>query len=422
MTAGKRFFISLLPLLLAVLIVFVCLAAPAGISEPRLRTASASMGTTVLSSSIIKQQAMSDERYIPFFGSSELRRFNITHPSLLAKKYGRSYTPFLLGTKGTQSLTHFLFIQSMGESVRGKRAVFIISPQWFQKKGIDEAALAQFCSPLGNFDYVSDTAAPDAERKYFARRMLGFDYMQHDAVLKSAFEAMADGAAADPVTTQRGRANLRLLTMEDKLFSRFFIENHNNTIDSRLSSMPDKYDKVRLTELAKKIGQRHTSNNKFYINNNFYRWRIRPELKHWKGRQKKLKYDKSPEYGDFQLVLSQMASKDMDVLFVIPPVNEAWTAYTGLDPVMYQRFVSKIKLQLESQGFTRILDLSKRGSEPYFMQDTIHLGWLGWLAMDEAVQPFLEADKLPKPEYSIDPYYYSKEWCDRVITPAEAEK
>jgi D-alanine transfer protein len=56
------------------------------------------------------------------------------------------------------------------------------------------------------------------------------------------------------------------------------------------------------------------------------------------------------------------------------------------------------------------------------MQDTIHLGWLGWLEMDKAVQPFLEAKELPKPGYDIDPYYYTKEWQNKVIRPWEEEE
>ncbi|MCH5071983.1 hypothetical protein JI528_15800, partial [Listeria monocytogenes] len=37
--------------------------------------------------------------------------------------------------------------------------------------------------------------------------------------------------------------------------------------------------------------------------------------------QKKWDYRFSPEYGDFQAALEQLAEKNVDVLFVIPPVN-----------------------------------------------------------------------------------------------------
>jgi D-alanine transfer protein len=42
------------------------------------------------------------------------------------------------------------------------------------------------------------------------------------------------------------------------------------------------------------------------------------------------------------------------------------------------------------------------------MEDTIHMGWLGWLAVDEELDTFL--GKTPKPTYKINPYFYTKEW------------
>ena len=47
---------------------------------------------------------------------------------------------------------------------------------------------------------------------------------------------------------------------------------------------------------------------------------------------------------------------------------------------MYQQTVQKIRYQLESQGFNNIADFLKDGGGAFFYKDTIHLGWLGWLA------------------------------------------
>ena len=112
-------------------------------------------------------------------------------------------------------------------------------------------------------------------------------------------------------------------------------------------------------------------------------------MKKLKGSQTSYNYLKSSEYNDLQLVLNQFAKSKVNVMFVIPPVNKKWMDFTGLDEDMYQETVQKIRFQLESQGFTNIADFSKDGGEPFFMKDTIHLGWLGWLAFDKAVDPFL---------------------------------
>ena len=97
-----------------------------------------------------------------------------------------------------------------------------------------------------------------------------------------------------------------------------------------------------------------------------------------------------------QLVLDQFAKSRTNVIFVIPPVNAKWMKYTGLSQEKYEQAVQKIRYQLESQGFTNIADFSKDGDQPYFMEDTIHMGWNGWLAFDKAVNPFVtKAEKAP---------------------------
>ena len=63
-----------------------------------------------------------------------------------------------------------------------------------------------------------------------------------------------------------------------------------------------------------------------------------------------------PEYGDFQVALEQLAEKNVDVLFVIPPVNKRWSDYTGLSQDMLQQVARKLKYQLQEQGFTNIAD------------------------------------------------------------------
>ncbi|MCT6902506.1 MAG: D-alanyl-lipoteichoic acid biosynthesis protein DltD, partial [Lactobacillus sp.] len=62
-----------------------------------------------------------------------------------------------------------------------------------------------------------------------------------------------------------------------------------------------------------------------------------------------------------------------------------------------------------SQGFDNVTDLSKRGGEQYFMEDTIHLGWRGWVAVDRAVKPFMAQANVPH-NYNIHNYFYSKKW------------
>ena len=64
-----------------------------------------------------------------------------------------------------------------------------------------------------------------------------------------------------------------------------------------------------------------------------------------------------------------------------------------------------------------IIDLTKDCGKKYFMEDTIHLGWNGWLTMDQAVRPFM-AKKYVAPSYYLDDYYYTRGWRERKQVPA----
>lgn len=140
-----------------------------------------------------------------------------------------------------------------------------------------------------------------------------------------------------------------------------------------------------------------------------------------KGSQKKWDYRFGPEYSDFQLVLTEFARNNVDVLFVIPPINQKWMDYTGLPQEVLTGFDKKIRYQLRSQGFMNIADLSTKGNQPYFMEDTIHLGWRGWLAADEYIQPFLDSKGKEKPSYEINHYFLSKNWQQEAPKDIQGE-
>ena len=177
-----------------------------------------------------------------------------------------------------------------------------------------------------------------------------------------------------------------------------------------MADLPDAFSYKALEEIATAEAKKKTNNNQFGIDNQFYKTRLAGKVAKLRGFQTKQSYEKSPEYNDLQLVLDQFAKSKTNVIFIIPPVNSKWMEYTGLSEEMYQHAVEKIRYQLESQGFSNIADFSKNGGDPYFVKDTIHLGWLGWLAFDKAVDPFL-SNPTPAPTYHLNERFFSKDWA-----------
>ncbi|WP_203642311.1 D-alanyl-lipoteichoic acid biosynthesis protein DltD [Levilactobacillus andaensis] len=403
------------PLILAAILVFAVLAMPvklglSKVSANRERQAAVSLSPNVMKGKYIKEAALKG-KYVPFFGSSEWSRFDPLHPSVLAQKYNRSYRPFLLGARGSQSLTQYFVMQNIQGELRNKKAVFVISPQWFVKDGTRKDAFGFYYSQLQTTEWLTHFRH-DAIDQYAAKRLLQMPVANSDHFIYQALQRVAAGKSLTKYQRFYLETRKNMLTHEDQFFSGIDLPSQNlNRVNKQAEKLPTHYSYSALDELGGRIGKAETGNNPFRISDKFYNHGLKQELKKGKLKdfQKNLSYTESPEFADFQLCLDQFARLNTNVMFIIPPINAKWQKYTGLSASMLKQFDQKIHYQLQSQGFNNIVDLSDKGNVPYFMTDTIHLGWRGWLAVDKRVNPFL-TEQQQQPTYSISDKFYSTKW------------
>ena len=358
-----------------------------------------------------KVRALSDPslRFIPFFGSSEWIRFDSMHPAVLAEKYNRSYRPYFLGQAGAASLNQYFGMQQILPELENKQAVFVISPQWFTETEYEPAVFRSYFNTdqLGAF---LENQSGDVSSRYAAKRLMK---KYPDVVLGDIVKKITEGEQLSEIDQTLIDTLAQFNQKQSFLFGQLSVndgEKYRDHVEKYLKDLPDKFSYDALREIAVKDAEANTTNNDMGMENHFYDTQVKKDLKKWKDYQKNYNFLKSSEYNDLQLVLNQFANSKVNVLFVIQPVNKKWIDYTGLNQDMYQRAVEKIRYQLESQGFTNIADFSKNGAEPYFVKDTIHIGWLGWLAFDKAVDPFL-SNPTPAPAYHLNERFFSKDWA-----------
>lgn len=375
--------------------------------------------TANFKSRINKTDALSNKehRFVPFFGSSEWLRFDALHPAVLAEKYDRNYRPYFIGQRGAASLNQYLGMQQMLPELKNGTAVYVLSPQWFTKKGYNSAAFQQFFNNDQLSSFLNQNEV-DENSEYAAKRILE---MKPEIAMKSQLTKVAKGQELNTFDKTYVQFLAELNKREDALFSPFAAPNNANydkKVLPYLKELPDEFSYEALDQVAVRDAEEHTKSNSFGIDDRFYKKRLSKKIGKLKGFQEHLSYEVSQEYGDLQLVLNQFAKLKTNVIFVIPPVNSKWMAYTGLNQEMYDATVLKIRYQLESQGFTNIADFSKDGDQAYFMQDTIHMGWKGWVAFDKAVDPFV-SNPTPAPSYHLNDRFYSKDWANYTANPDE---
>ena len=351
-----------------------------------------------------------DMRFVPFLGSSEWIRFDSMHPAVLAEKYSRPYRPYFLGQAGAASLNQYFGLQQILPEIEGKQAVFVISPQWFTEEDYEPA----FFQNYFNNDQLTaflENQSGDIAAKHAAKRLL----KQNPGVsMKGIVEKLSKGEELSEIDHAIIKAFARFNERQASLFGQFSIRGklkYKEHVENYLKDLPDQFSYEELEKIARKDAEANTSNNDMGIENQFYKTQVKDYLEKYKGYQKNYNFLKSSEYNDLQLVLDQFAKSKVNVLFVFQPVNKKWMDYTGLSEEMYQHSVEKIRYQLESQGFTNIADFSKNGDEPYFVKDTIHIGWLGWLAFDKVVNPFL-SNPTTAPIYQMNDRFFSQDWAN----------
>ena len=411
----KRLWLIFGPIFVAGLLVFLLICFyPSSLShnlmEEKYSAASISAESFKERSQKVRALTDPDMRFVPFFGSSEWMRFDSMHPAVLAEKYDRSYRPYFMGQAGAATLSQYFGIQQITSELENKQAVFVISPQWFTKEDHDPTIFQTYF----NNDQLTaflENQSGDAASQYAANRLL----KQNPGVsMKSIVEKLAKGEKLSEFDQSMINISSQLNEKQSAIFGQFSIRGrlrYKDHVEKYLGSLPEQFSYEELENIARKEGEENTTNNDLGVDNHFYNTKLKKDWKKWEGSQKNFNFLKSPEYNDLQLVLDQFAKSKVNVLFVFQPVNKKWMDYTGLSEEMYQHTVEKIRYQLESQGFTNIADFSKNGGDPYFVKDTIHIGWLGWLAFDKVVNPFL-SNPTTELNYQMNDRFFSQDWAD----------
>ncbi|WP_099223254.1 D-alanyl-lipoteichoic acid biosynthesis protein DltD [Listeria costaricensis] len=411
----KKLWMTFGPILVSGILFLFLLFGPSAlfdhVSSQTVKKSATSMSENVIQGELIQKKAIDSGNYLPIFGSSELSRVDMFHPSVYAQKYGKDYTPFLIGRPGTQSLSHYLDINALGSSLKGKKVVFILSPQWFQPKGEDQNLFGANFSPLQAYTFALSDSKPTAERRYAAKRLLEFNTVKSDSILKNQLENIAANGPKKPhnekLTRAAAEVQYKVLVRRDELESKIVSDSKQGKVDKGASALPSGLSYEQLDQLAKETGQESTGNNPFQIKQGYYDKKVKPIEDKLKDSRKDLSYVESPEYGDLQLVMDAFKRAGADVLFINPPINGKWVDYIGMNHEMLAEYYQKVGDQIRSNGF-QYVSMEQYQNDPYFLEDPIHLSWRGWVQVDKAIDQFM---KQPSPSsYPKTPRsYYLKQ-------------
>ena len=335
---------------------------------------------------------------LPVFGSSELKTTQIcTHPASFFAGKRCGFQVDLIGRGSCQSLVHAMVIAASGQSLTGKKAVLITAPQSYVEDGIAPDLFMANFSEQQMLTLLSDKTIPAGQRQYLARRvaeLIEAYNAQYGASLQQTTAAgLLTRAAAKEQTA------LEALLTPYAAISEWLLDTRDLAVSRRVIAEAPEAQTVKSAQIdwaaeeqaALAQAADMTAGNDLYMEDDYYNTYIGRRLSRQAGKDAAVSYDVSPEYDDLRCLFEICRAKQMQILFIHVPLHGTWSDYTGLSAERRQTYYENVRQIAAEYDNVTLLDLTGYEYEPYFLCDTMHLGWKGWLTVDKAIAEFGQA-------------------------------
>jgi len=318
-------------------------------------------------------------------GSSELSSFNKA-----IVNYGNSnFNMYLLGRGYTQCLQSTLALGAIENKVEMEKVVLILSPQWFE--GSQEMSSEIFASrfqknTFNNFIKNSKISYETKQKVIEELKKLEVsDEMELDKINKYENAYLNYNiidriylSISDSISNTKQKIKLIDYLNEIK---------KNDIIVSETSVKFEDYNFEELLEKAEEQGIQACTNNIFEIDDNYYNTYVKENEDNRKNSQANLNFNKEKEYEYLEMFLETCNQLGIEPLIVNVPVNGRWYDYIGVSKEKRDSYYNKIRSIVEKYD-AKIADFSDCEYEKYFLRDIMHLGWKGWVKVDEEIYKY----------------------------------
>lgn len=331
------------------------------------------------------------------FGSSELEKIKGTpfHPANFFNNKKDGFQTDLIGAAGYQDLVHAVAFSALGRELRGQKVVLIISPQWFIRSGLTQNTFLANSSEEEIYALFFNKTLDNALKKEFAKRIsaLIIDDSNFKSLKLFCRLYKQDGflyKALLFILKPYYEFRYYILKVKDGMRSLKLLNANPGPVKSE-PPLHTSFDWQKEKAEAVDYGRKVANGNPFYIDNNTYKSMQKSMVK-FKKATGSSSYLVSPEYADLRLLLDVCRDQGIKPLIISVPVNGFWYDYCGFGKSGRLQYYQNIKRIVASYGFD-FTDLSGHEYDRYFMYDTVHLGWKGWIYVNEAIDRYFHETK-----------------------------
>jgi D-alanine transfer protein len=177
-----------------------------------------------------------------------------------------------------------------------------------------------------------------------------------------------------------------LLAARDYIESDKLLSGHKGKTGNR-EPANSQFDWQKERDISVEYAKKAATNNEFTIEDTYYDKFIRNSYDVLRAHYKDQSFLKSPEYDDFKLLLDLCKDQGIKPLFVNVPVKGKWFDYIGFDKNDRDEYYKRINEMVQSYGFD-LADFSQYEYDDYFLKDIFHIGWEGWVYINEAMDKY----------------------------------
>lgn len=328
-----------------------------------------------------------DDKTLVVLGSSELGRVS-EHPFHIKQLF--NYDDFhimAIGGGNFQNIIQASMLGSLGNDFPKQKFILSESFIWFDQFGMNPKA---FLSRVSNehvyYTLINPKISKETKEKFMKRVLeLSKDNKNVHETFERYKRRLVDhkGTIVDDWLI---KIDVEKFALNNKIS--FYFTGNVTPIPSSGPVTPN-YNWKELQNKYLNDAKVRTEGNDFGIEKRYYASEIQNRLEKLKNSAAKYKYDISTEYDDYALVLQMAKEMGLEVEVVNFPINGKWYDYIGIGPEQRAIYSKKITEITESFGY-KIMDLTSKEYEPYYMYDTVHPGWKGWPEVAEEMLKFYQ--------------------------------
>ena len=320
---------------------------------------------------------MSDDGILTF-GTSELYISSPLVNQCPQKVFGESVSGVdmtYVGEAFDQSLWQAIAAGAYAPSSKNRKVALMLSPQWFFKGNGQQSKLSSKFSYQLYKGFLENDSISDDTKAYVRQRLetLGVEGTQIAAANDDTFVDAINDAAYQFSNDLRIRSKIDALVKGSP---------KNSQVRSAREATGEPDWNALLSD-AQAQGEQSCTNNDFGIHDAYW-----DKNSQYKSEQNQDFVHADDEWADFQCFLKVCKEAGLEPLVVILPMHGSWYDEMGVTSDTRAQFYDQARSLCDEAGVA-YADFSSCEYEKYFLCDTVHPGWIGWVRIEHAVYDFV---------------------------------